>query len=227
MDRSELLRLYPKVFHMAEPQAWPMIERHGLRSTQALLDLFEIPTATQQVLTRAHRPKGVPIAHPEHGSAVVRDQIPLHPRKLAACLQDGTTVAEFLELLNNRVFFWLQEVRLERLLRARAYRDREHLVITVDTARLLDHVGDDRVTLSRINTGSTVFKAAPRSRHTFKSIQDYPHPVRTRPSTSGADIAELCVLGHVPGVTQVADHVEVRGPSGRRTVWERESGRTA
>jgi hypothetical protein len=157
------------------------------------------------------------------GTAVVRDQIPLHPGKLAACLQDDTTVPEFLELLNRRVFFWLQEVRLERLFGARAYRDREHLVITIDTARLLEHVGDDGVTLSRINTGSTVFKAAPRSRHTFKSIAAYPHPARVRPSASGADIAELCVHDLVADITHVADRAEIRGPSGRRTIWERSS----
>lgn len=222
MDRADLLRLYPKLFHMAEPGAWSLISQHGLRSTSALLELFGVPAALRTKLTREHRPASVPISHPVHGGAVVRDQIPLHPGKLAACLTEGTSVPEFLQLLNDRVFFWLQEVRLERLLAARAYRDREHLVITVDTARLLEHVGDDAVTLSRINSGSTVFKAVARSGHTFRPIADYPHPLRKRASAGGTDVAELCVQHMVRQITEVADRAELRGPNGRQLVWKRD-----
>jgi hypothetical protein len=220
MDRADLIRLYPRLFHMAEPTAWPLIQEHGLRSTSALLDLFDVREPRRSQLLREHRPASVPVEHPVHGSAVVRDQIPLHLRKLAACLDSDTTVPEFLGLLNERVFFWLQERRLERLLAARAYRDRDHLVITVDTENLLDHVGDHAVTLSRINSGATVFKAAGRGKSLFKSISDYSHPPRERPSASASDVAELCVNGLVPDITAVAIKAELRGPSGTRLLWQ-------
>ena len=37
-----LIELYPRLYHMAHAGSWPMIQRHGLLSTTALLDLFEI-----------------------------------------------------------------------------------------------------------------------------------------------------------------------------------------
>jgi hypothetical protein len=206
---------------MADPGAWTGIARHGLLSTQALLDLYEVPEPLRGRLLGEHRPDSVAVSHPVHGTAVVRDQKPLHPAKLAACLQDGVTVEQWLRLLNSRVFFWLQPERLERLLAARAYRGRDHLVLTVDTARLLDAVPDRAVTLSRINSGATVFRAVPRGASTFLPVEDFPHPPRRRALASATDVAELCVSPGVPDVLAVADRAELRGPSGRRTVWER------
>lgn len=221
MDRAELIRLYPKAFHMADPAAWPGIVRHGLLSTQALLELYEVPEPQRARLLGQHRPQSVPINHPVHGTAVVRDQKPLHPGKLAACLQDGTTVEQWLQALNSTVFFWLQPERLERLLAARAYRHHDHLVITVDTARLLAAVPRDAVTLSRINSGATVFRAVPRGPATFQPIERFPHPARRRALASASDVAELCVAWGVPDIEPVADLAEIRGPSGRAVVWTR------
>jgi hypothetical protein len=227
MLTSELVRLYPKLWHMADAEAWPLIELHGLRSTAALLELFEFPGPDRRPLLREHRPRSVRIEHPDLGSAVVRDQIPLSPTKLGSCLTDGTTVSEFLELLNSRVFFWLQHARLERLLGARAYRDREHLVITVDTRRLLDHVGEEAVTLSRINSGSTVYKPVSRGRDLFMEVAHYPHPARRQALASASDVAELCVEHMVPDIRAVADSADVVGPHGSDRIWARPgSGRT-
>ena len=59
MERAELVRLYPRLFHMAEPDAWPQILRHGLRSTSALLDLFEVSEPDRTRLLSEHRRQGV------------------------------------------------------------------------------------------------------------------------------------------------------------------------
>ena len=219
MNRAELIRLYPKVFHMADADAWPGIARHGLLSTRALLELYEVPEPLRGRLLGQHRPDSVTISHPVHGTAVVRDQKPLHPGKLAACLQDGVTVEQWLRLRNRRVFFWLQPERLERLLAARAYRGREHLIVTLDTARLLDATPTGAVTLSRINSGATVFRAVARGATTFLPVEDFPHPPRRRALVSASDVAELCVAPGVPDVAGVADLAELRGSSGRRAVW--------
>ena len=95
-------------------------------------------------------------------------------------------------------------------------------MITVDTAALLDDVGDASITLSRINSGATVFKAAGRGKSTFRTIEDYPHPPRRQPRMSATDIAELCVTGSVPDITRVALQAEVRGPSGTVVLWRAE-----
>jgi hypothetical protein len=220
VEVDELVRLYPRLYHMAAPDAWPQIARHGLLSTEALLDRFEVAAPQRtEVLTR-RRAVSVTISHPEYGTAVIRDNIPLSESKLAAALTD-MTVEQWLRLLNSKVFFWLQRERVNRLLGACAYRDSSHLVITVDTQLLLDHVGDGSVTLSRINTGNTAYLAAPRGSDTFKRIADYPHLPRRRALKSASDIAELAVAGGIANLTAVAVRADLHTPDGTRRVWKR------
>lgn len=225
MELDELVRLYPRLYHMAAPDAWPQIVRHGLLSTEALLDQFEVAEPRRSELLTRRRVVSVTISHPEHGTAVVRDNIPLSESKLAAALTD-MTVEQWLRQLNSKVFFWLQRERVDRLLSARAYRNSRHLVLTVDTKRLLDHVGNDRVTLSRINTGSTAYRAAPRGSNTFKSIADYPHPPRQRALKSASDIAELSVAGGIANIRAVTVRADLHTPHGTRPVWKHEAEAT-
>ena len=42
MKEADLVRIYPRLFHMAEDGSLTSIQAHGLLSTTALLDLYEI-----------------------------------------------------------------------------------------------------------------------------------------------------------------------------------------
>ena len=60
-----------------------------------------------------------------------------------------------------------------RLLQARAYRDRKHCVLTVDTSELLRrHI--DRVTLCPMNSGCTLFVPPKRGSTTFLPFKAFP-----------------------------------------------------
>src|SRR2546429_180882 len=39
---DQLVAHFPRLYHMAEAGSWPSVEQHGLLSTSALLDLFEV-----------------------------------------------------------------------------------------------------------------------------------------------------------------------------------------
>src|SRR5487761_778376 len=106
-----LVQYYPRLYHMAHEGAWPSIERHGLLSTTALLDLFEIDGARREQLESSRRPKSEEIAHAKHGRALLRDQIPLNEKKLITALEDDITPQEWYRLLNRKVFFWGPESR--------------------------------------------------------------------------------------------------------------------
>ena len=106
MEAAELIERYPRVYHMAEDHSWPSIERHGLLSTSALLDLYEISGAARRAIESARRASSVTITHQRHGTAVVRDQKPMHESALARCLDDEMTPAQWYRLLNAKVFFW-------------------------------------------------------------------------------------------------------------------------
>ncbi len=173
MDLQRLISRYPTLYHMAEDKSWESIRRHGLLSTSALLDRFEVEGEERFAIESARRPEIVRVEHPEHGVALVRDNKPMQEKSLEKCLV-GMTPREWYEHLNRRVFFWVEWKRLLRLLGARAYQDRPHLVLEVDTAELLDRHAE-RVTLSPINSGATfAMSPAPRGPDTFRRVADHP-----------------------------------------------------
>jgi hypothetical protein len=120
---TDLVRLYPELFHMADEHSWPSIQRHGLLPTNALLDRWEVETPGTEALLSRLRAGSVVIEHDTYGSAVIRDQKPLNHEALASALVD-LSVEEWLEELNSRSFMFLQRERLFTLLNARSYRDR-------------------------------------------------------------------------------------------------------
>jgi hypothetical protein len=222
MDSADLIRHYPLLYHMAEVGSWDSISRHGLLSTRSLIDLFDVNGDARDGILRVRRAASVPLEHPAHGAAVVRDQIPLSEARLAACLVD-MTLAEWLDALNSRVFFWLNEPHLETLLGARAYKDLEHDVISVDCADLVER-HSERITLSPINSGATMYKPPPRGRDTFLPIAAYPFEERRRARGLDNAVIELAVDGGVPDIRDVAVRVERRRAGGDgEVIWERDA----
>ena len=204
---QELAETYPRLYHMAEAGSWESIQRHGLLSTSALLDLFEVAGPERERIESRRRPDSIIIRHPQHGTAVIRDQKPMTDGALQKCLRDSTP-REWYETLNSRVFFWLSRERLVRLLSARAYRGKRQTVLTVDTAHLLQRHAD-RVTLSPINSGSTIFNPQPRGTDTFQRIGDYPFAYwRARRPLRDA-VVELAVDDAVPDIQDFVLRVEL------------------
>jgi hypothetical protein len=188
---------------MAEAGSWPQIRDHGLLSTSALLDRYQISGPRREVIEKAHRPECVTIIADGLPDAIVRDQKPMSDGALSKCLQDGLTPSEWYRILNARTFFWASRQRLRGLLGARAYRDRPQTVLTVDTRSLVEAYRD-RIELSPINSGSTIFKPAPRGHRTFQSIDQYDYRAwRDKRGPENA-IVELVVRGGIP---DIRDHV--------------------
>lgn len=178
---------------MAEDGSWESIRECGLLSTTALLDLFEVGGERRYAIESMRRPEIVTVEHPVLGAALVRDNKPMQEKALLRCLE-GMTPREWYEHLNRRVFFWVERKRLLKLLGARAYRDRPHLVLEVDAAALLRR-HDDRVELSPINSGATfAMNPAPRGPDTFHCIADHP---------DGKPIVELTVDYSVPDMADL------------------------
>ena len=218
MEEELLWQTYPRLFHMAAADSWPSVQQHGLLSTVALLDLFEITRAARTAIECEHRPQSVKVAHPMHGEAVIRDQKPMSDGALRKCLR-GMSPSDWYRLLNRRVFFWLSETRLTRLLGARAYRNQDHCVLTLDTSSLVQAHGNS-ITLSAINSGSTIFNPQPRGLETFKPIPEYPFEEWRRRRNRENAIVELAVDYSVPSIVRHALVVEIRrGPRVIQTLW--------
>jgi hypothetical protein len=103
---DELSAKFPHLYHMAQIGSWPSLQKHGLLSTTALLDLFELDGDERYRIEFCHRPKSIPVAHAVHGRAVVRDQKPMSDRSLRkALLGSGLKPEDWYRELNSRVFF--------------------------------------------------------------------------------------------------------------------------
>jgi hypothetical protein len=202
MTLDQLVLHYPLVYHMANAGTWGSIRRRGLLSTTALLDLFGIKGQQRYQIESCHRPTSVEIHHPQHGVAIIRDQAPMRESTLERCLE-GIGPRQWYELLNRKAFFWVTEARVRTLLGARLYRNQEHTILTIDTASLLvPHA--DRVTLSPINSGNTLYNPPSRGHHTFRTINDYPFEERRRRRGLANALVELAVDYSVP---DLLDHV--------------------
>lgn len=203
MEEQELVRRYPRLWHMAHQGAWPAIRERGLMSSAALLDDYEVEAGQKDRLENERRPESVPLTHPNRLGAIIRDQKPMSDGALEKCLDAGLTPNDWYMLLNSRTFFWLSRDRIWRLLKAQAYRDLPQTVLTIDTARLVA-AHRDRIWLSPINSGSTLFKPQPRGLGTFVRVGDFPFAERSRTRTAANNVVELLVERSVP---DIADHV--------------------
>jgi hypothetical protein len=206
---------------MAERGSWNSIRQHGLLSTSALLDLYEVADPKREAIEARRRPENVAISHPALGTAVVRDQKPMDDAGLTRCLQDGLTPSDWYCLLNSRVFFWLSKNRLLRLLGAGAYKDKAHDVLELDAMPLVTAYCP-KITLSPMNSGCTKPLPHPRGLNTFLPIKDYPYDFwrRRRPKWDRA--AELVVERGVPDAHRYVRRVLVmRRDEILSTIWER------
>ena len=212
MEIPDLVSRCPVLYHMAEDGSWESIRRLGLLSTSALLDRFGVEGERRFEIESMRRPEIVAVEHPEHGRALIRDNTPMQERSLQRCLTDMSP-REWYETLNRRVFFWVDRKRLRKLLEAKAYRDRPHLVLELDTEELLRPHGDD-VTLSAINSGATfAMNPAPRGPDTFRRIEYYP---KSKP------VVEVTVDYAVLGVADLAFSVSRwHGREKLEEVWRR------
>lgn len=197
---EQLASDYPVLYHMAAAGSWDSIRRHGLLSTSALLDLFEVAPDERRLIEEAHRPDSVVIHHPSHGSAVVRDQKPMSDSGLQRALRGGITPLDWYRLLNERVFFWVRRERLLTLLNAKAYRNSVHTVLEVSTYELLESYRD-KVRLCPINSGCTKPFPHERDERAFRSLEEYDYTALRKKKRKDA-VVELSVLGGVPDISK-------------------------
>lgn len=179
---------------MAEDDSWSNIKEHGLLSTSALLDKWEVTDPEREAIECKLRPEKVYIYHKEYGKAVIRDQKAMQPERLKSCLTNNITIEEWCKFINKHVFFWADWTGLKILLSANEYIRKPNLVITVNTRRLLQQY-ESKVTLSPINTGSTYPRKGrvdpePRSFATFQRIPEYAYPW----------ISELAIYYEIPDI---------------------------
>jgi hypothetical protein len=207
MQIDDFAERYPTLYHMADETAWPSIERHGLLSTRAMVDLHAPEESIQSAILNERRTRSFTLHRDGVGPMTVRDQLPL--KFLSECLLEGVAPQDFLDALNERVFFWVSRERVQRLLNARAYRDRPHIVIHMDTAAILEAHGA-AAELAPYNTGSLHVPNLPkRGPQTFVPLEQYPFDYwRHKRGRYGEAVVEFTVPGAIPNLARFVRRVE-------------------
>ena len=172
LSPEKLIDLHPVLFHVSLAASFEQVQKHGLRSTTALLDLFEYSGVERFAMESRKRPKRALLRHPLHGEVWLNDQRPLHEKVLERCCPEGVTPQGWIQELNRRVFFWPSLERLKRLHEAKAAKSYKRLVFEIKTEDLLKHFGA-QVELSPINSGAT-FPLGPAQRHSFLPLNTFP-----------------------------------------------------
>jgi hypothetical protein len=99
-----------------------------------------------------------------------------HESKLRKALTDCTP-QQWCQLLNRKVFFWPSEERLGRHMSARENLGKRHLVLTIDSCRLIAAY-EDKITLCPLNSGNTIPFARKRGTRSLMPMGDYPFAER-------------------------------------------------
>lgn len=191
---EKLFEMYPKLYHMAEAGTWESIQRRGLLSASAVLDLFHLEGNQRSAYELEHRRQMLSVLPNRPDPIVLRDQRPMPPERLRMALTDGTTPEQWYQLINGKVFFWAEHHRLLRLLNA--YRNDEHDVLIVDTRSLVTtHL--QNVWLCHMNSGNTLPIPHHRGVQIFQRIQDFPAKKDGRPEKH---VVEVLVDRGVPDI---------------------------
>ena len=188
-------------FHIADAENWQAIQRLGLHSTAALI-------ARDRLGAEAARPfasyRGENMRLPS--GAVIRDQRPMPPSALKRCLDPGLSPQAWYDLVNSKVFFWLQAERLDRHLAA--CRARAQVVVAVDLRRMLARHGEAAF-VTPFNVGNARRRPASRGRRTFVRLEAW---LATRWESEAAQgrtararthpPAEVAIEGSVPDLME-------------------------
>lgn len=218
MQLEKLIQRYPYLYHMAEVGMWPSIQRRGLLSTSASLDVLGIAGAQRIALESVFRPEMSHLRPGAPDNIVLRDQRPMPPSRLLQALPDGVTTEQWYRLINSKVFFWVSSERLGRLLRS--YGTSQHDVLRIDTASLLG-AHHARTWLCHMNSGNTLPIPHYRDESIFKRVPDYPvngagNPVK--------EVVELVVDYAIPDIAHhVVDVTRVQGDQDLGVIWQADS----
>lgn len=206
MTPEELAARHPRLYHLTLPCLLPSIEQHGLWSAAALIDGSIADPAARAARKRTRRKAAEPLDHLAFGQVILNDQTPLSESKLERCLEGGLTPADWLEILNARVFLWSSEHHAKSLLGARANRSRAVVLLQLDTLRLAQ-AHASAIEICPINSGATIRKPARRGATTFTPLTALSYGDWSRRRGMKDTIKEVTVLG---GVRCVARYITAR-----------------
>ena len=219
MKEERILMSQPieTAYHLVDASNWDSVRNHGLMSARRLMEACgEMDCGS----ARRHRPASRRLA----SGVLIRDQGPMPAKALMRCLRSGLRPEDWFELLNSKVFFWLDPSRLNR--QRLACGPSPQVALVVNASRLLMNYAG-LATVTPINTGNALRSAAPRNLTTFVPYQRwlvdgwaYEDIPGTRHRSRSHRPVELTIGDAVP---DILDYVIAAVPLNPGEILDRES----
>lgn len=150
MDIENFVRLRPFVYHLTDRgNLEGILAMESILSTVEIAGLTDVPDP--KTLLRTRRPEHVELIGKDGKKFKIRDQRPISIKVLKKCLENNWEPEDFIEHLNNRVFFWPTIKRLETHF-GRYYKENP-IILRVVTSELI--ALNPHVEFSRLNSGAT------------------------------------------------------------------------
>ena len=106
MNQEQFLQRCKQLWHIAPAGAWEVIAQRGIRTAEQLIRAADLTEEARTELLTQPRAKDVTLMV-DGSQVILRDQEPLtrHP-DLPSIMDEGLTVADWVGLLNSRVFLF-------------------------------------------------------------------------------------------------------------------------
>ena len=153
-----MTRVIETAYHLVDANNWTSVQTHGLMSARRLME--RCASTEDSSAARRHRPASWRLP----SGVLIRDQSPMPPKILRRCLRNGLIPEDWFELLNSKVFFWLDPGRLNR--QRLACGESPQIALIVNASRLLMKYAASAA-VTPINTGNALRSAAARNLSTF------------------------------------------------------------
>ena len=176
MDLTKFIKLRPFLYHLTDRRNIQNLLDNGgiLYSTTELVKKSSLSPPRKSKLIHERRPIHEEISVAGH-NIFIRDQRPISIQNLIKCIPTTWTVGDYINHLNERVFFWPTIHRLTR--HYNRYSHEKPIIIKVDTSILLNL--NPHSEFCRLNSGATRSSShhnggpPPRGGDTFLNAKDY------------------------------------------------------
>jgi hypothetical protein len=207
MTPEQFLNRCKTICHVGPAGVWEQISHYGFRTAEQLILEADLTDEERHRLLSEPRREAIRL-HVRGQDVTLRDQGPLFPRKdLQSVLDSALDVSDWIQLLNQRVYFFTDQTSMQKLLDKYVQMDGAQDVVWLSPLKLLETEGL-RLELASRNTGAIARQSDPQKTvETFVPLFRFPD---RKP-------AELTVLGGFDDLTPVF-RAERCFPDGRRVL---------
>jgi len=196
MNVDDFLHRCPSLWHVGPEGSWEGIKTRGFRTAEQLIMAADLDEDERTILLT--EPRAEPVTLTIDGATVtLRDQKQLLKRRdLASLMDEGMTIADWIRLLNRRVYLFTDLNTMNKALAKYIELEGAQEVMTFSPSKFIEAYRP-RVELSMQNSGSVARMASgQRRKDTFMSVGLFPSTRRPSEVTVVDGIDDLSIVAY-------------------------------